>query len=294
MLKVVVAATAAVTIAGSSMGYAQRDERAEGARRWQSNTEDMSAFQAARLAALRAGLTLTSGQEQHWPAFEQAMRELQQLRLKRITAVREARRDGRRPMIDPAERMRERATRLAESGAILNRLAEATDPLYRSLDEAQRRRFAILTRTDQPRGWQRRDRDGGERGMSRGHRRTDAMPTDTTQTFTRKTVDGEVFAQAFVNKTVDGVIVGRVFGAKTVDGDLMIGEVALLSGKSLVGGKSLISDKAVEPVAFSGKLTALEPGTFSRKLTTTEGATFGRKITIGEPPAFGRKAVTSI
>jgi zinc resistance-associated protein len=293
MLKVVVAATAAVTIAGSSMAYAQRDERAEGARRWQPTTEDMSAFQAARLAALRAGLTLTPEQEKHWPAFEQAMRELQQLRLKRVTAIREARRDGRRPT-DPAERMRERATRLAESGAILNRLAAATDPLYRSLDEAQKRRFAILTRTDDPRGWQRRGRDGGEHGMPRGHRRTDAMPTDETQTFSRKTVDGEVFAQAFVNKTVDGVIVGRVFGAKTVDGDLMIGEVALLSDKSFVGAKALVSNKELEPVAFSGKLTTLESGTFSRKLTTTEGGTFGRKITIGEPPAFGRKAVTSI
>lgn len=288
MLKVVVAATAAVTIAGSSMAYAQRDERAEGARRWQPTTEDMSAFQAARLAALRAGLTLTPEQEKHWPAFEQAMRELQQLRLKRITAIHDARRDGRRSVTDPAERMRERATRLAESGAILNRLAEATDPLHRSLDEAQKRRFAILTRTDDPRGWQRRGRDGGE------HRRTDATPTDATQTFSRKTVDGEVFAQAFVNKTVDGVIVGRVFGAKTVDGDLMIGEVALLSGKSLVGGKSLVSDKALEPVALGGKLTVLEPGTFSHKLTTTEGPSVGRKITIGEPPAFGRKAVTSI
>jgi hypothetical protein len=293
MLKVVVAATAAVTIAGSSMAYAQRDERAEGARRWQPTSEDMSAFQAARLAGLRAGLTLTPEQEKHWPAFEQAMRELQQLRLKRVTAVREARRDGRRST-DPAERMRERATRLAESGAILNRLAEATDPLYRSLDEAQKRRFAILTRTDDPRGWQRRGRDGGEHGMPRGHRRSDAMPNDAVQTFTRKTVDGEVFAQAFANKTVDGVIVGRVFGAKTVDGDLMIGEVALLSGKSLVDGKPLVSGKALEPVAFSGKLTVLEPGTFSHKLTTTEGATFGRKIPIGEPPVFGRKAVTGI
>jgi len=294
MLKVVVAATAAVTIAGSSMAYAQRDERAEGARRWQPTTEDLSAFQAARLAALRAGLTLTPEQEKHWPAFEQAMRELQQLRLKRVTAIREARRDGRRPMTDPSERMRERATRLSESGAILNRLAEATDPLYRSLDEAQKRRFAILTRTDDPRGMQRRGRDGGEHGMPRGHRRTDAMPNDATQTFARKTVDGEVFAQAFVNKTVDGVIVGRVFGAKTVDGDLMIGEVALLSDKAFVGGKALVSDKAQEPVTFSGKLTTLEPGMFSSKPTGTDGNTFGRKITIGEPPAFGRKVVTSI
>ena len=282
MLKAVVAATAAVTIAGSTMAYAQRDDRAEGARRWQPTTEDMRAFQAARLAALRAGLTLTPEQEKHWPAFEQAMRELQQLRLNRITAIREARREGRPQTTDPAERMRLRATRLAESGAVLKRLADATEPLYNSLDEAQKRRFAILTRTEGPRAWQRRGRDGDERGMPRGHRRTDATPTDAVQTFTRKTVDGEVFAHAFVSKTVDGVMVGRVFGTKTVDGDLAIGEAALFSGKAL------------EPVAFSGKLTAVESGTFGAKLTNTPGAAFGRKITIGEPSVFGRKAVTNI
>jgi hypothetical protein len=247
----------------------------------------MRAFQAARLAALRAGLTLSPEQEKHWPAFEQAMRELQQLRLNRITAIREARRGGPR-VTDPAERMRERATRLSESGAVLKRVADATDPLYRSLDEAQKRRFAILTRTEGPRSWQRRGRDGGEGGMPRGHRRTDATPADGVHTFTRKTVDGDVFAQAFVSKTVDGVMVGRVFGTKTLNGDLAIGEAALFTGKSL------FSDKTLEPVAFSGKLTATEPGTFSRKLTVPEGATFSRKITIGEPGVFGRKAVTSI
>ena len=280
MLKAVVAATAAVTIAGSSMAYAQRDERAEGTRRWQPTTEDMRAFQAARLAALRAGLTLTPEQDKHWPAFEQAMRELQQLRLNRIVAIRDARREGPR-VTDPAERMRQRATRLSESGAVLQRLAEATDPLYRSLDEAQRRRFAILTRTEGPRGWQRPGRDGGERGMPRGHRRTDAAPADAVQTFTRKTVDGDVFAQAFIGRTIDGVMVGRVFGTKTVDGDLAIGEAVVFSGKTL------------EPIAFSGKFTG-EPGTFGAKLTSTEVIPFGRKITIGEPAAFGRKAVTNI
>ena len=289
MLKAVVAATAAVTIAGSSFAYAQPQGRQDGPRRWQPTTEDMRAFQAARLAALRAGLTLTADQEKHWPAFEQAMRELQQLRLNRITAIREARREGRQPVTDPAERMRQRATRLSESGAVLKRLADATEPLYSSLDEAQRRRFAILTRTEEPRGgWQRRGRDGGEGGMPRGHRRTDAAPVDVvpqskgvfmrktvdgetaSPMFTRKTIDGDVFAQAFVSKTVDGVLVGRVFGTKTVDGDLTVGEAALFTGKTL------------EPVAFSGKVVTAEPGTF------------GRKITIGKSPVFGRKAVTSI
>jgi zinc resistance-associated protein len=294
MLKAVVAATAAVTIAGSSFAYAQPQGRQDGSRRWQPTTEDMRAFQAARLAALRAGLVLNTDQEKHWPAFEQAMRELQQLRLNRITAIRDARREGRQPVIDPAERMRQRAARLSESGAILKRLADATEPLYSSLDEAQKRRFAILARTEGPRGgWQRRGREGGEPGMQRGPRRTDASPADIApvdgapqgkQLFmrktmdgetagpviTRKTLDGDVFAQAFVSKTVDGVMVGRVFGTKTVNGDLTIGEAALFTGKML------------EPVGFSAKLTTAEPGTFSRK------------INIGEPRAFGRKAVTSI
>jgi hypothetical protein len=282
MLKAVVAATAAVTIAGSSFAYAQRDEHPGGARRWQPTTEDMQAFQAARLAALRAGLVLTPEQERYWPAFEQAMRDLQQARLNRIVARHDARRDGRPQNADPAERMRERANRLAESGAVLKRLAEATDPLYRSLDEAQKRRFAILARTNGMRAWQRRGRDGGERGMPRGHRRTDVVPTDSIQTFSRKTVDGDVFAQVFVSKTVDGLLVGRVFGAKTVNGDLAVGEAAVLGGKTL------------EPVAFGGKFTSLEQGAFGSKLTTGEGVSFSRKITIGRPPSFGRKVVTSI
>jgi zinc resistance-associated protein len=273
MLKAVVAVTAAVTIASTTLAYAQRDDRQDDGRRWRPTTEDIQAFQAARLAALRAGLTLNADQERYWPAFEQAMRDLQQLRLQRLTALRDARREGRPPVTDPAERMRERANRLSEGGAVLKRLAEATEPLYRSLDDAQKRRFTILARTEGPRGWQRRGREGGEHGMPRGHRRTEMAP-DAAKGFAHKTVDGDTFVHTFASKTVDGVMVGRVFGTKTVNGDLAIGEGALFAGKSFVGDKS-------EPAAFTGK--------FGR-----EGAGFSRKITIGEPPAFGRKAVTSI
>jgi zinc resistance-associated protein len=274
MLKAVVAATAAVTIATTTLAYAQRDDRQDG-RRWRPTTEDIRAFQAARLAALRAGLTLNADQERYWPAFEQAMRDLQQFRLQRLTALRDARREGRPPVADPAERMRERANRLSEGGVVLKRLAEATEPLYRSLDEAQKRRFTILTRTEGPRGWQRRGREGGEHGMPRGgHRRTDIAP-DAAKGFAHKTVDRDTFVHTFASKTVDGVMVGRVFGAKTVNGDLAIGEGAFFAGKSSVGDKS-------------------EPGAFTGKFIGREGAGFSREITIGEPPVFGRKAVASI
>jgi LTXXQ motif family protein len=293
MLKAVVAATAAVTIAGSTVSYAQRSERPDDARRGQSTTEDMRAFQAARLAALRAGLSMSADQEMHWPAFEQAMRELQQLRLNRVAAMRDARRGDRAQIVDPAERMRQRASRLSENGAVLKRLAEATEPLYQSFDEAQRRRFAILTRTESLPGWQRLGRHAAEPRRQRGWRRKDAAatgiapPDGAPAVFAHKTVDGDLFAQTWVSKTLDGVLIGRVFGAKTASGDLAVGELVILSGKSPFSGKTL------EGFAAGDGLAALDPGAFGQKQTSAEGAAFGRKITIGEPPIFGRK-VTSI
>ena len=166
MLKTVLAATTALTIAGSTLAistlaYAQPGGRErDPQRRWQPSVEDVRAFQAARLAALRAGLVLSTEQEKHWPAFEQAARELQQLRVNRISALRDARREGQdsragrdeRRSFDPAERMRQRATRMSEAGTVLKKLADATEPLYRSLDDAQRRRFAVLTRMMSPPG----------------------------------------------------------------------------------------------------------------------------------------------
>jgi len=244
MLKAVFAATAAVTIAASTAAYAQRDGRSDGARRWQPTTEDIRAFQAARLAALRAGLVLNAEQEKHWPAFEQAMRALQQQRLKRITAMRAARREGRPAVDDPAERMRQRAVRLSESGAVLKQLADATDPLYRSLDDAQKRRFAILSRTAGPRGgmWQRRGRDGGEPGMQRGQRRTDVMPAEVAPPFERMAFDGKaMFARKAI--AIEPAVDGKAFGGK-----------AAAFGKHPNGnGKSL---------GFSRKITIGEPVDF--------------------------------
>ena len=137
-----VAGTAALAIAGTSLAYAQqrggRDDMVQGR---QLNAEDLRAFGEARLAALKAGLVLTPEQEKNWPAFEQAARDLGKARMERISAMRNAPANN-----DPVERLRQRATALSETGAALKKLADATDPLYKSLDENQKRRFAILNR----------------------------------------------------------------------------------------------------------------------------------------------------
>jgi zinc resistance-associated protein len=181
MWKAIVAGTAALAIAGTTLVYAQQRGRLEGGQRWQPSTEDLRAFGEARLAALKAGLTLTPEQEKSWPAFEQAARELSKLRLDRMSAMRSA-----APSSDPVERLRQRATALSDTGAALKKLAEATDPLYKSLDENQKRRFAVLNRLagqgrEHGREHHFRDRFGGRDGgggswFHWGPRRTDDGP----------------------------------------------------------------------------------------------------------------------
>src|SRR3984885_4362030 len=101
MLKPVIAATAVLALAGSTLVYAQQRSdgrggfgdggpRAEHQHRHLS-AEDAAAFADARIAALKAGLELTPDQAKNWPAFEQAMRDAAQMRIQRMQE-REARR----------------------------------------------------------------------------------------------------------------------------------------------------------------------------------------------------------
>jgi hypothetical protein len=46
---------------------------------------------------------------------------------------------------DPIARLRKRADNLAATSAALGKIADAADPLYKTLDDAQKRRLAILT-----------------------------------------------------------------------------------------------------------------------------------------------------
>jgi hypothetical protein len=75
-------------------------------------------------------------------------------------------------------RLRERADNMAASAAAMKKIADAADPLYKTLDEGQKRRLSILTRMDgRFRGsWghghgmgdeRYRDRDRGDDGRGR-------------------------------------------------------------------------------------------------------------------------------
>ena len=179
MWKPIAAGAAALLIAGSSVVYAQNQNRQgrEGLRSWRPSVEDMRAFGEARLAGLKAGLALTAEQERTWPAFEQAARDFTKLRIDRMSAAANAQPSAE---ANPAERMNRRATAMVETGNALKKLSDATGPLYNGLDEGQKRRFAMLSRLGRLGGDGLRGRDGhpGMRGMMR---RTEGFEGPTMQ-----------------------------------------------------------------------------------------------------------------
>ncbi len=48
---------------------------------------------------------------------------------------------------DPVTRLRDRAENMAATAAAMKKIADAADPLYKTLDDGQKRRLAVLTRT---------------------------------------------------------------------------------------------------------------------------------------------------
>ncbi len=165
MWKTVLAGTTALAIAGGTLAYAQQGPAARGPQ-WRPSAADISAFADARVAALHAGLKLTPEQEKNWPAVESALRDLAKQRSDWFTA----RASADKPK-DPLERLALRAQAMESRGAALKKVADAAEPLYKSLDDAQKHRFMVLARLDRPfgGGWRghHHDRRGPE---GRGHR----------------------------------------------------------------------------------------------------------------------------
>jgi zinc resistance-associated protein len=169
----VVAATAFLAVAGSSYVYAQQGwgghrgygdgPRFEHRHR---SPADIAAFTDARIAALKAGLELTPDQVKNWPPFEQAVRDMAQLRIQRMQA-RQAAAD-QQTTSTPFDRMSRRADNMAKASAALKKVADAGAPLYASLNDDQKARFGELARMLRPHHHMRGDNDGDGRGWNRG------------------------------------------------------------------------------------------------------------------------------
>jgi zinc resistance-associated protein len=151
----VIAVAAALTLAsfvGGSFAVAddaaQRGEQQRG-ERMRFSPEDRAAFLDARIAALKAGLELNADQEKNWPPLESAIRDLAKERAARLAAWRERRENSQNDQeanaeVNPIDRLSRVSERLSARAADLQKLAAAAKPLYDSLDDSQKRRFAML------------------------------------------------------------------------------------------------------------------------------------------------------
>jgi hypothetical protein len=146
MSKAVVLLTAAAVVAGAALnGSAIARDRTYSLeiRADRNLTANQLVDQVvARTARIKADLRLTQEQADKWGGFESATRDIAKTNADRQIALREERKDQKGPP-DIIELMRRESKFLSERSADRKKLAEAAAPLYASLDEQQKRRFAV-------------------------------------------------------------------------------------------------------------------------------------------------------
>jgi hypothetical protein len=148
MMKIVVVGTTALFLAASPVALAQTRspvplEERQGV--------DQNTLMDMRIDLTKAALELTPEQEKLWPPVEAAIRNRGEDRRARIAKVRET--VGRRAdqnsvdvlkNRDPIAFLQRRSEALAQRSADLDKLAEAWEPLYKTLSPEQRKRMGAL------------------------------------------------------------------------------------------------------------------------------------------------------
>ena len=136
------------TIGATSLAWAQQKPSTTGATPSASSgptKEDIAALADARMAALKTGLKLKPEQEKAWSSFATAIQNITKQRQERIAELIKERQDaGKAAEPSPADVYRLRAKALTGTATELTQYADAIDPLYKSLDDAQKRRMLVL------------------------------------------------------------------------------------------------------------------------------------------------------
>ena len=147
MIKKIALAATAVLITASPLAYAAETSSTVGMRHPVTGA-DLSALTDARVGIIKAALQLTPEQEKYWPAVEEAERARAknlQARLERVAELRDSSAKEAVGERNPVELMQRRAERLSQRAADLKKLAEAWEPLYKTLTPDQKKRMAFAT-----------------------------------------------------------------------------------------------------------------------------------------------------
>ena len=148
MLKMVAAAATALFVTASPVAHAQTPSAAPPQK---LNLADRNTLTDMRIDLVKAALQLTPDQQKLWPAVESAIRARAEDRKARLAKIAETmgKRADENPVEvirnrDPIAFLQRRSEALAQRSADLDKLAEAWQPLYKTLNSEQRQRMAAL------------------------------------------------------------------------------------------------------------------------------------------------------
>jgi hypothetical protein len=132
-----VALLAGTALTGSALAR-DRDRDRDRAELTATQMTDRAEVQTARL---KVDLNLTTDQEKYWPGFAGAMQDMNRKQADRRIAMRDARAQ-QHGTFDVLDQMRKNADRQIERSNERKKFADAAQPLYGSLNEQQKNRFA--------------------------------------------------------------------------------------------------------------------------------------------------------
>ena len=154
MMKIILLGTTALFLTASSIANAQSAQSSQAsspATPERLSAADQKTLTDLRIDLVKAALQLTPEQEKLWPPVESAIRARAEDRKARIAKIPET--VGRRADESRAEALRNRdpiaflqrrSEALAQRSADLDKLAEAWQPLYKTLSAEQRQRMGAL------------------------------------------------------------------------------------------------------------------------------------------------------
>jgi LTXXQ motif family protein len=146
IMKLAVATTAAL-ITVSPLAYAE-DTSSNTVGMTHPSAADLNSLTDARVAMIKAALQLTPDQEKYWPAVEDAIRaraKNRQARWERLAELRDSNPMEALHDRNPIEVMQRRADALTQRGADLKKVADAWEPLFKTLSADQKKRMAFVT-----------------------------------------------------------------------------------------------------------------------------------------------------
>src|SRR6202012_2662380 len=147
MIRNVALATTAMLMTASPLAYAA-ETSSNTVGMTHPSAADLNSLTDARVAMIKAALQLTPDQEKYWPAVEEAIRARAKNRQARWERVAQLRDSGPMEALhehNAVELMQRRAEALTQRGEDLKKVADAWEPLYKTLSEDQKKRMAFVT-----------------------------------------------------------------------------------------------------------------------------------------------------